>query len=342
MKSILILQPEIDQAISITRFLRRHSSYNLIACLPKKSPAFYGRSIYHDFIDCDAARFSPADTSIALPTGAESTYRLLSCQGSIRIGSVTMTPPALKAYDKWEMVRWVEKIGIPVPYTTLAPESINGFPLFYKSRYENGAKTRGIAASEAELKGLVENKNLIFQEFIPTPHTFGFGFLADHGRIVTSFSHRENLSFPRTGGSGVFLERIDDPELSSLAQAIIFGLNFSGWGLIEFKYCPKRQKYVFMELNAKFWASIEFALLNQPVFFRELFAVSYPAQDVSRIAFINRIADLGNIEFLRRLPQLPKYRCINSEWGIRNVLRNAIPRRFRYRLKRLFTHGTKL
>ena len=76
-------------------------------------------------------------------------------------------------------------------------------------------------------------------------------------------------------------------------------LKYSGWGLIEFKYCPKRKDYVFMEVNAKFWASIEFTLINNPAFFFKLFGIQYEIKKpVNCIIFLDRLAHYGIIDFI--------------------------------------------
>lgn len=117
--------------------------------------------------------------------------------------------------------------------------------------------------------------------------------------MLTSFIQKELLSYPRPGGSGVVLTTIDDPRLIEYAERIIRRLNFSGWGLIEFKYCPKRDDYVFMEVNAKFWASIELAFMNNSVFLKELFDIDYAESNVSNVIFMDRLAKYGFLDYIR-------------------------------------------
>ena len=75
----------------------------------------------------------------------------------------------------------------------------------------------------------------------------------------------------------------------------------AGWGLAEFKYCPKRRDFVFMEINAKLWASIEFAFMNNSNFLKYLFGIDYPEKKVDAALFIDRLVALGSSQLFRNL-----------------------------------------
>jgi hypothetical protein len=69
--------------------------------------------------------------------------------------------------------------------------------------------------------------------------------------------HHEILSTPVHGGSAVAVEAYESTRVQELARRLIADF---GWGLVEFKPCVRRGDFVLMEVNAKFWASIEFTL----------------------------------------------------------------------------------
>ncbi len=48
-----------------------------------------------------------------------------------------------------------------------------------------------------------------------------------------------------------------------------------------------------MEVNAKLWASIEFAFMNNNKFLKYLFGIDYPEEKVDEALFIDRLIALG-------------------------------------------------
>lgn len=226
-----------------------------------------------------------------VPTGAHSTAQMLRHR-DVTIGKITMRQASLDVYQKPWMIEMAAAAGVPVPNThlTLGPEV--SFPLFYKQREERGGGVRGVArqVSEVPTEGREE---LIYQEYIASQGTYGVGFIADSGELLTTFTHFERESMPAAGGSAVIIERFDDERLVAYTKRIVDRIKYSGWGLAEFKYCPVRDDYVFMEINAKFWASCEFAFINQPEFLRLLFGIEVDEPKVDRMVFIDRALKRG-------------------------------------------------
>jgi predicted ATP-grasp superfamily ATP-dependent carboligase len=208
------------------------------------------------------------------------------------------------------------ELDIPFPYTYSREEKIESFPVFYKSDHETSAlgKIRGIARSQDDLNKL-PSQGILVQEYIPTPSTFGVGFIAQDGKLLTHFMHEELLSHPKEGGSGVVLKRIDDEKLLQYTLRLVAKLKYHGWGLAEFKYCKRRQDYVFMEINAKFWASFEFALRGNPLFGKLLFGLNYPAKSSVSIVYVHRLLLSNPVNWLKYLPQIVTgHRTLSGGW----------------------------
>lgn len=302
MKKILILQPYLDQSISIAKFLKKQSNDFFIIGGLYGEEKHINSIPYFDKID----RIS-ADTllnypkyDVILPTGANSTNTLLSQIKKIKIGNIEFDQNNLFVFDKIKMLNFVKGMGIPVPKTCFSINEITEYPIFYKQAIETGGGQRGIVRNKEELRALEFKDNfLIFQEYIDSPYTFGVGFLAEDGKLTTSFIQRELLSFPKSGGSGVVLEKFEDKKLIKYTETILKNSNYSGWGLAEFKYCPKRNDYVFMEVNAKFWASIEFAFINNHIFLKELFNLQYKEKNIQCVVYLNRLANYGLLDYIK-------------------------------------------
>jgi hypothetical protein len=222
-----------------------------------------------------------------LPTGAIGTRTLLE-RGNIELPSgLTLHASALRCYDKLAMLDFVNReTGIAIPETWTDQASIARYPVFHKPAREGGGGPRGIAAHPSRLPS--PQHDLLYQELIDHPHTFGVAFVAREGCMLATVQHREILSTPLTGGSAVALETFRDDRLERVSAELVEKLRYSGWGLMEFKFCTRRQDYVFMELNAKFWASIEFSFRNEPALSKHLFGIETTERRCRRAVFVDR------------------------------------------------------
>lgn len=294
-----VLSPALEQAIAIAEVLRKSNPARPITGLvmpgegkPRAVFPYHGVA---PFSEADTADLAPL-----IPTGSRSTAWMLS-RGEIRLGSITMPPAALRFYDKVWSLEAAAAAGLPVPRTWTEPGDIAAFPAFFKSRAEGGGR-RGIAHNRSDLPE--DTRDMIFQEYIASPGTYGVCFIATDGVVLAMHIHHEIESYPATGGSAVIIEQKRDDRLQMYAERLLGQSKYSGWGLVEFKYCPRRDDYVFMELNAKFWATSEFAFRNEPLFTRLLFDAEPVANPVSRLIFMHRAFARGP-HFLARV--LPRY-----------------------------------
>ncbi len=319
----VILSPGLDQSKAIAAILRRASPG-----LPVKGLIMpgEGKPVFRSPFD-EIGQFIASgdiDTSRMIPTGSASTAFLLN-RGPVQLGSATMMPEALRFYDKAWSLDVASQAGVPIPQTWFDPEEVPDFPVFYKSTEEGGGR-RGLTRSADEIPG--NPAELIFQEFISGRGTYGVGFVADHGRLVAVHGHYEIESYPELGGSAVAVERIHDPRLMEYTEALLRHTGFSGWGLVEFKHCPRRDDYVFMELNAKFWASCEFAFRNEPAFARLLFDGEAVGKPCDRMVFMHRAFSRGPDFMVRQLPALARgaeLRFVPGTWQLA-AARLALPK----------------
>lgn len=277
-----IYSPGLSQAVSAAQFLRRSipGVHLTGVVLPGEHLGAAGR--VYDIVVEDAAREQTPD-AITVPMGAGSTKHVIS-RGDVTLGGVTLTTDSLRFSDKGWALALAEAAGVPVPLTWKRPADIAAWPVFYKSAEESEERRRGLAETEERLPAMPEG--LIFQEVIEGAGTYGVGFIARDGEVLASHTHFERESFPRLGGSAVLIDSIDSVRLAALTEALVKASSYSGWGLAEFKYCPRREDYVFMEINAKFWASWELALLNQPAFARSLFGIEIEPAGIRRMIFL--------------------------------------------------------
>ncbi len=292
MKKILFLESDSDQAKTFLSYLRHSKNFDIHTT----------KDIVPDGDDYDEI----------IPTGANSTFDYVSKHGDIKVGQMLYTKSNLITFDKIKFLDIVDSIGVPIPKTYLSKEEIDFYPVFYKSLREEGIAERGIIRTKEELLNFNKD-NVLFQEFIWSKGTYSVGFLADRGKLLTSFIQKEILSYPYHGGSGVILENIEDKRLLDYTKRIVESINYSGWGLTEFKYSHRIEDYSFMEVNAKFWASIGFAICNNPLIMKMLFDIDVDLRPTKRVLYIDRLILSEFSEIKMAFPYLFKSKYIHSK-----------------------------
>ena len=292
-QTYLIYSPVNDQSLVIAALLRKYfpNSHVIGVCLRSNTKPI-GRKYYHKILTVDDIEPTQV-TGVEIPTGAFATKYLLE-RGNVSLGSVVLTQPMLQVFDKHWLVTQAKNAGLLIPETWQTLKDVKTFPFFYKQLYEQGGGVRGIALRREDVPK-EEKGNLIFQELIKSSGTYGVSFLAAQGKVLVTHSHFERESIPKVGGSAVFIEQFEDARLFDHTTRLVRYINYSGWGLAEFKYCPCRKDYVFMEINAKFWASCEFSFVNEPLFLKLLFNINSIENATKKVFFVPRALLRGPI-----------------------------------------------
>lgn len=320
-----VMQPQLDQSISLSRLLKSSCPSFKVVALVCSGEGRVPESEYDEVKSIQHYRDVPEGLRV-IPTGAISTEALLEIRDVV-LGDVVLKRSALAAYDKRRFLSLCESTGLPVPKTFYSIKDVPNefYPLFYKEAHEQGGGKRGVAYAEEHVPEHDEGA-LIFQEYIDTPGTYGVGFLANDGDLLVSFAHFERESYPETGGSAVLIEPIDDPILVDLTSKVIKAMGYSGWGLAEFKYSKVSRGYVFMEVNAKFWASCEVAFTSQPEFAKRLFGVDLTSKSAKRWFFVNRGVARGLVYMLSNAHLLLSSRLVAMPGLGRALISSFIPK----------------
>ncbi|MBN2891699.1 MAG: hypothetical protein JXL97_07520 [Bacteroidales bacterium] len=308
MKTVLFLQSNREQTYTFAKFLRRAKTFELYFDKTSKYP-------------------KDKKFDVVIPCGAASTSLYFMANGSMKIGQMDFAEENFITFDKIKTLEVVNRIGVPIPRTFTNKKDIDILPVFFKSLREDTYRERGIARTARDLID-IKSKTVFYQELITTPGTYSVGYLADKGKIMTAFAQKEVISVPYHGGSAVVLEKWDDPRLFEYTERIVKEIGYSGWGLAEYKYCDKRDDYVFMEINAKFWASIEFTFLNNPLFLKLLFDIDAKQKDIKKAVFINRVIQSDLSVFPKIYPHL-----WGSKWLKTEPISHAIKERLQNKRK---------
>src|SRR5208283_2488478 len=103
------------------------------------------------------------------------------------------------------------------------------------------------------------DESFVIQEFIQG-EAYGFFALYRRGRIVASFMHKRIREVPPTGGPSSAAESVYDQRLLSLGTRILDHLSWHGLAMVEFKKDSRTHDFRLLEINPKFWGSLDLAI----------------------------------------------------------------------------------
>ncbi|MDO8125421.1 MAG: ATP-grasp domain-containing protein [Candidatus Hermodarchaeota archaeon] len=196
---------------------------------------------------------------VLLPIGYQATAVLSKYQEqfSKRVQMPIAQQDSLRiAGNKNETLEFAEQLGLRIPRFYRKIDEINQFPVVIKG--SEGAGQVWYATSKKDLAKQHFDGQII-QEYIPG-EGYGFFALYNHGKLRAFFMHRRIREYPITGGPSTAAESTYDPNLKQLGMKLLEGLNWHGVAMVEFKKDRRDGKYTLMEVNPKFWGSLDLAI----------------------------------------------------------------------------------
>jgi len=203
--------------------------------------------------------------------------------------------PALEkirtVFDKFAIFRLAQENGIAIPQTLFVDNrddflaqknTIHQFPVVVKPALskipiKDGFLSTGVkyAHDKAELEKLYETEPALdfpsmIQEKVIGPGTGLFTLFQD-GSHLALFSHQRIREKPPSGGVSVVCESVAlDEEMVEASQKLLAAVDWQGVAMVEFKRDVKDGKAKLMEINGRFWGSLQLAIasgVDFPVFF---------------------------------------------------------------------------
>lgn len=183
--------------------------------------------------------------------------------------------------NKFEVLKLAANgLDIPIPKTTFIvgkdqirelPEGLI-FPVVIKpSRSRINLNNKWIstavlyANSLEELNHILENKSemefpIMLQERIIGPG-IGVFLCYNKGKCIAYFCHRRLREKPPSGGVSVLCESIPIlPLAKQFAERLLNSLNWHGVAMVEFKLDQRDNIPKLMEINSRFWGSLQLAI----------------------------------------------------------------------------------
>jgi predicted ATP-grasp superfamily ATP-dependent carboligase len=151
----------------------------------------------------------------------------------------------------------VKEISRNIKYPVVIKPINEGWssPLYPRTPKELLQRYRAMCQQDSPSK---DNFPMI-QEYVVADSTHSFSALYQRGICKRVFMWNEIRSFPASGGVSTYSESIYDPKLKEYGLKLLDALEWHGVANIEFKLDKKDKQFKLMEINPKFWASVEVA-----------------------------------------------------------------------------------
>jgi len=187
---------------------------------------------------------------------------------------------ALKlAADKRRLTELAASLGIPVPNSTILTNGNAtsqteglGLPVVIKPSRSRIPVDSGwiptsvdYAFSASELAAKIEALHpgafpVVLQERVKGPG-IGLFYCYDNGQCIASFAHRRLREKPPSGGVSVMRESVAlHPEADRFSRLLLDRLRWHGVAMVEFKLDERDQMPKLMEINGRFWGSLQLAI----------------------------------------------------------------------------------
>lgn len=207
-----------------------------------------------------------------------------------------------EAADKSRILQLADSLGVDIPGShviesckDLDPDLIElDFPLVIKpsrSRVLRGSRWILTSVTYAQDKDdLIRQLKafeddifpVILQERIQGPG-LGVFMCFNKGKPIASFSHKRLREKPPSGGVSVLRESIPvDPLAYDFSVKLLSALNWHGVAMVEFKVSNADQRPKLMEINGRFWGSLQLSI-DSGLNFPKLLAQSIESTDVAPV-----------------------------------------------------------
>jgi predicted ATP-grasp superfamily ATP-dependent carboligase len=230
-----------------------------------------------------------------LPMEEETLLLLARYQSEISKYTYLLIPDLKKiefVRDKRNLVQFAEKQGIPVPKTFYSPPSpepckvqggpapnvVQGLtpfldfipiPAVIKPRISSGSFGISYLKRREDLIPLYQKVHAkypypLIQEWIPDGGgVFGLSALFDEvSNVRAAFVHKKLRMYPVQGGPSTLREGVHHPQIMELGLSLLKSLNWRGVAMVEFKLDPRDEIPKLMEVNPRFWGSLQLAIAS--------------------------------------------------------------------------------
>ena len=293
-RRILVTDGTQRSALAVVRSLGR-AGHTVFVCAPRV-PSLAGSSRFAfaeaavanaldapaDFVSDVASLIERWRIDVLIPIAESSLLALLPERAALGVTIPFPDDEIFRAVaDKNAVLEAAAKLGIATPKQVVLRSkselraidpSLLDYPVVLKPSRSVGEQhgqrvTLGVlhVADAASLRPTVEALDdaafpLLVQQRIVGPGIGVFLLLWD-GAVRASFAHRRLREKPASGGVSVYSESVAaNPELLERSRLLLKQLGWSGVAMVEYKLDTKTGVPYLMEVNGRFWGSLQLAI----------------------------------------------------------------------------------
>jgi predicted ATP-grasp superfamily ATP-dependent carboligase len=265
-----------------TSFFSKYCNRRLVYPSPRRSPdqfiEFLLKEIKENHYDC------------LFPMEEETLLLLAKYHSEISQYTYLLNPELKKiefVRDKRNLMQFAEAHGYPTPKTfydpptsTLWSNETNStgralpldsipIPAVIKPRISSGSFGIVYVKKKEDIVPSYQSVHRrypfpLIQEWIPDGGgTYGLSALFDESsNIKAAFVHKKLRMYPVQGGPSTLREGVEHPQIMELGLSLLKSLNWVGVGMVEFKVDPRDGIPKLMEVNPRFWGSLQLAIIS--------------------------------------------------------------------------------
>jgi predicted ATP-grasp superfamily ATP-dependent carboligase len=293
---VLITDGDARSALAATRTIGLHGHTVFVAS--HRAPSLAGSSRHcsrslkvpdgnedpESFIDTIVAACVDYDIDVLLPMAEVSTLLVTAHRGRLPPNcSLPFAPSATiaQASDKAFVAQLATSLGMHVPATIVVAEMADiagavanhrSYPVVIKPARSRVPTADGYLSTGVSYANTADELNerlaslhplmfpVLLQERIVGP---GVGIFVCYsgGRRIATFAHKRLREKPPSGGVSVLRESIaTDPVALEHTDRLMGALHWDGVAMVEFKRNEATHTLALMEINARFWGSLQLAI----------------------------------------------------------------------------------
>ena len=261
-----------EKTILATALFSKHCNKRLVYPSPLSRP--------EEFLDTLENEIRTGDYDAVFPMEFFTQALLTSGINRERLERYTRLPFAdsgllKRINDKAFLMKYAKDIGIDIPKTFFA-NGVEGcaeiadnikYPVLIKPRVSSGSRgivyVRGKDELVSSYAGVHEKYPFpIIQEYIPDGgETFGVGLLLNrNSEIRASFVYKRLRSYPVAGGPSTLRESVRRDDVREIAEYLMKSVGWTGVAHVEFRVDPRDGRPILIEVNPRFWGSLQLAV----------------------------------------------------------------------------------
>jgi predicted ATP-grasp superfamily ATP-dependent carboligase len=290
--SALVIHSQGNKAQAIIRSLGRKGIVVSASDSSRFAAGFYSRYVQNrlvtpspirqpeEFIIAIENRIKKGNIDVLIPSNSAET--LLISQYKDRFEPHAKVPFApyqkmLQLHNKESLSLLASDLGISIPQT-FAPQTYDeikkiahmvNYPVVIKPKESTSSKGVIYAQSYENFlevcKKYIENtppnkiEFPLIQEYIPGDG-YGVSVLFNHGDLRALFTHKRLREYPLSGGPSTLRESVHNVQMEKIAVDLMKACEWHGVAMVEFKLHRVTKKPYLIEVNPRFWGSINHAI----------------------------------------------------------------------------------